>query len=292
MAVGWAVSLIMALSGSSRGGQGAYEAFWVGSVLAAAFAAFALSLPHTPPLAKADAPGEGPALWRDALAVARRPGMTGFLVAALCVHLTTPFIYQVIPTYLESQGMPRAWISTAMTLGQCPEIAMLVALPLLFRRLGTRWTLALGVAAWALRFGVLAAGSPLWLAVATIPLQGVGIACFTVAGQVYTDSQAPVDLRASAQAIYTVATSGLGAFLGSLLAGAVVGRAGGDGRLAFLVPCMIDLTLIVYFCAGFRPNAATWDRAGASDLARPSRDDVVRTAFARVGTLVTESADG
>ena len=109
--------------------------------------------------------------------------MSRFLLTALGVHLTTPFIYQVLPTYLESRGLSRAWIPTALTLGQWPEIAMLAVLPWLFRRVGPRATLALGIVAWALRFGSLAADPPLWVAVAGIPLQGIGMACFTIAGQ-------------------------------------------------------------------------------------------------------------
>ncbi len=55
-------------------------------------------------------------------------------------------------------------------------------------------------------------------------LHGAGIACFTVGGQVFMDGLAPGHLRASAQALLLVATSGLASFLGSIMAGEIVGR--------------------------------------------------------------------
>lgn len=292
MAVGWFVSLVMTWSGSARAGDGAYEAFWVSFALALFGAGFALTLPPTPPLATGTGSGLVSGGIREALALARQPGMARFLITAFGVHLTTPFVYQVLPTYLEARGMPRSWISTAMTMGQWPEIAMLAALPWMFGRLGPRGTLLVGIGAWVLRYGMLALKPPLWLAVAGMPLQGVGVACFTVAGQVYTDGRSRRDRRASAQALYMVMTSGVGSFLGCLLAGEVMGRSAGDYSVAFVVPCVIDLTLIVYFCAGFRPNATIRDCAGASDAARPFQNDVVRGTVVRVGNLVTESADG
>ncbi len=51
MTVGWLVTGVMAWHGSTRDGQGAYEAFWVASALSLVFAVYCLSLPHTPPLA-------------------------------------------------------------------------------------------------------------------------------------------------------------------------------------------------------------------------------------------------
>jgi MFS family permease len=290
MGVGYLVSLLMAWTGSVGGGQGAFEAFWVASALAVVVAGYSLTLPDTPPLATGGRGVEGGL--SGVLAVARRPGMSGFLLVAFGVHLTTPFIYQVLPTYLEARGMSRAWISTALTLGQWPEIVMLAALPWLLGRVGPKATLALGIGAWALRYGSLAVDPPLWVAVAGMPLHGVGVACFTVAGQVYTDSQAPEDRRASAQALYTVVTAGVGSFLGCLLAGDALSRFGGNTALVFLVPCVIDSTLIVYFCAGFRPSVTSEECAGAPNPARPLRNDNVRGAIARVGNLVTESADG
>ena len=271
--------------------MGAYEAFWVASILAGIVAVYSLMLPHTPPLSGTVGAATAGA-FAEAMELARRPGMRGFLLTAFGVHLTTPFVYQVLPTYLESRGMSRAWVPSAMTLGQWPEIAMLAVLPWMLGRWGPKWTLAIGIGAWVVRYGSLALNPPLWVAVAGSPLQGVGTACFTVAGQVYTDGRAARDRRAGAQALYMVVTAGVGSFLGSLLAGEAVARSGGDYPLVFLVPCVIDSTLIVYFCAGFPPRATTGECAGASDAARPFRDDAVRGTIARVGDLVTESADG
>jgi len=289
MGVGWLVSFVMAVSGSVREGQGAYEAFWISAVISAGLAVYCLTLPHTPPLATD--PGTRAGLF-EALSIARKPGMTVLLVTALGVHMTTPFVYQVLPTYLESRGLPRSWISTMMTIGQFPEVAMLALLPRLLDRFGPKVTLALGVGSWVVRFGSLSLDPPLWLAIAGMPLQGMGIACFTVAAQMYTDGRASRHQRASAQALYMVVTSGFGSLLGSLLSGNIVERYSGDYRWVFLVPCVIDGALLVYFYAGFRPSAKFEEHAGGPNAARPSRDDAVRGSVKRVGNLVTESADG
>ena len=87
-------------------------------------------------------------------------------------------VYQVIPGYLEWRGLPRAWISTTMTLGQVTEIAMLAVLPWLLRRFGVKGTLTLGISAWFVRFLSLAHHPPLWLAVGGTLLHGVGIRLF------------------------------------------------------------------------------------------------------------------
>jgi hypothetical protein len=229
---------------------------------------------------------------REAIGLVRRPPIAVFLVTAFGVSLTMPFVYQVMPTYLESRGLPRAWVSSAMTLGQCPEIATLAALPWLFRRLSFKGTLAIGIGAWAVRYGTLALDPPLVVAVVGIPLHGVGIACFTVGGQVFLDSQAPIHRRASAQALLVVITSGLGVLLGSLLAGEIVDRFAGDYVSVYLIPCVIDLALLIYFCAGFRPDATNADWTDATHTPRPWTNDAVRGAATRVGNLVTESADG
>jgi len=198
----------------------------------------------------------------------------------------------VMPTYYESLGLPRRWASTASTLGQWPEIAALAGLPWLFRRFGAKATLLIGMGAWLLRFATLAVRPPLWLAVVGIPLHGVGVACFTVGGQVVLDGCAPGDRRAGAQAIYAVATTGLGALLGSLLAGELLVRSGNDPAGVFFVPCLIHVGLIGFFILAFRPDARATGRPAVASPPRSTPREASGPAVVRLGHYAVEPADG
>jgi MFS family permease len=167
-----------------------------------------------------------------------------------------------------------------MTLGQVPEIATLAILPRLFRSFSYKGTLAIGLAAYVVRYASLAADPPLWVALAGILLHGVAVACFTIGSQVYIDGRAPAHLRASGQALLMVLTSGVGTLLGCLLAGEIVGRTAGDYRPVFLVPCAINGVLLMVFTAGFRPVGKSSARSGS-----PGSID-------RVRKLVAEPTDG
>lgn len=244
MVAGWIVAQTMAMTGSDNGPRGASEAFAVGAVLAAVLAVFCLRLPRTPPLASSGSGWGWAEAATDARMLLRQPIVGLYFITAFGVTLTLPYMFQVQPPYLESIGLPRRWIAPAMTLGQLPEIAALWALPWMLRRFGDRGTLALGIAAWVVRYGSLALDPPLWIALVGIPLHGIGIACFTIAGQMFLDGQAPPHRRAGAQGLHTVITAGLGALLGNLLAGAVVGQSG-DTAVVFLVPFAVNALLLI-----------------------------------------------
>lgn len=289
MAIGWVVSVVMAFSGSARIGQGTYEAFWVGVIVSGAFAIYCLTLPHTPPLATSTGGGFE---FRASMQLVARREIAVYLAVAFGVSLTTPFVFQVIPGYLEARGLPRPWTATAMTLGQIPEVATLALLPWLLRRLGYRGTLGLGIAAWGVRYGSLVFDPPLWVCLAGNVLHGLGIACFTVGGQVYLDSQAPADRRASAQALNVVVTSGIGSLLGNLLAGEAVARWSNGAGLVFLVPCLINAGLLVYFVQGFRPQTTREGRGAGPINVRPPVREGAPAAATQVCNLGAESGDG
>jgi MFS family permease len=252
MSVGWVVTGLMAWPGARRG-LGAYEAFWTAAVLSGLFALYCLRLPHTPPMASG--PRLGTTL-REGLELVRRPSVAVFLASAFVVSLSTPFVYQTVPAYLQALGMPRPWIASCMSLGQVLEIGSLALLPWLFRRFGQRWVLAIGVGGWMIYYGILASHPPLVLALAALPLNGVGIACFIVAGQMFLDSQAPPHRRASAQGLHAMITSGLGSLLGNLLAGEVVARNGGVAAPVFLIPCAINAAVLLLLLRAFPEKEA------------------------------------
>ena len=244
----------MTWSGSSRAGQGAYEAFGLAAALSAT-AGGLLPDPAQHTSAGRRSAGAAQSGLREALELIRRPVVAVFLATAFGVGLTTPFVYQVMPPYLESRGLPRAWISTVMTLGQYPEIATLAALPWLFRRLRYKGTLALGIAAYVVRYASLALDPPLWVAIAGIPLHGVGIACFNVGGPGLPRQPGPrTPPRQRPGAVD-------GAHLGDRLAPGQPPRrrdvTPDPGRRLtprFLIPCLINLGVLVVFFTGFHPD--------------------------------------
>jgi MFS family permease len=198
MAVGWLVSSCMLGTGSTRTGLGTYEAFWIAAGCALLLSIWCLTLPDTPPL---DVGSDRRHALAEGLELIRRPDILPFLIVAFGASLTTPVIYQIMPGYLESRGLPRAWVASAMTLGQWLELVSLAILPWLLGRIGYKGTLLLGLGALFLRFLSLALHPPLWLAVAGTLLHGVSAACFIIGGQIYIDSRAPSHRRAGAQAL-------------------------------------------------------------------------------------------
>ncbi len=254
MTVGLVVSGVMALNspGGANPGRGATEAFWIAAGFSLITALYCWTLPSTPPVRLVPG-GRRSTVVRDVLDLVGRPGVAVYLASAFCFSLTTPYVYQVIPAYLRRLGMDRAWVASAMSLGQWPEVVGLALLPALIRRWGYRWTLLLGVGAYVVRFGMLAGVPSLWVATVGIPLHGVGIACFSIVGQMFINTQASADRRASAQSINTVINGGLGSLTGNLLAGEVVRGLPNQPGLVFLVPCLINLALVVFLVAKFRP---------------------------------------
>jgi MFS family permease len=278
MASGWLVSLVMALSGRAGSGEGAFPALWVAAAISMMVSVYCLSLPHTPP--KARTPSGLHVLW-EGLALTRERDIQVLLITSFGVYLTAPIVFQVMPGYLEWRGLPRAWISPTMTLGQMTEIAMLALFPWLLGRLGVKGTMAVGISAWFIRFLTLATAPSLWIVVTGTMLHGVGIACFTVGGQVYIDRRALDHLRASAQGVVLVCTSGLGALLGSVMAGEIVARTHPGDVLVFLIPCVIDGALLVYFLRGFRAPVSSVSWGGAPSADSSSAPLTVRGSVAR-----------
>lgn len=249
MVSGWIVSLAMRLRGTTKPGQGTYEAFGVAATLAVIAIAWCLRLPHTPPLPRSK---DEPAA-RDAFAFFKQDRrVVALLCTAFGVSLTTPFVYQVVPAFLPKLGLPRPWIATAMTLGQLSEIGMLLILPRTLNRLGYRGAMALGISAWVGYHGIFALRPPLWLALAAIPLNGVAIANFHIVGPMFLDAQSAPDRRARTQGLYLAVTAGMGNLLGNVIGGELVSRGGGIGAAVFVFPCAVNAVSVLAFLAAFR----------------------------------------
>ncbi len=82
----------------------------------------------------------------------------------------------------------------------------------------------MGILAWGIRYLLLSWGGidlPLLVWVG-LGLHGLAWSFTALAGQIYIDEKVPVSLRSTAQGFIALIISGLGAFIGSLIAGEVV----------------------------------------------------------------------
>ncbi len=243
--VGWVLVGLFVGAWLARTGGPRADAFRIGAVLAFALSAYALTLPLTPPR---QAAGFAP------LAALSLLGDGTFLVYAVCMFgasLTFPFNTQLLPLMLQRLGVPGESVPVTLTLCQVTEILTLFIQPAILLALGLRATMLVGLSCWTLAFAATALGSPLALVVASLPLHGMYITLFIIAGQVYANGLAEGGMRASVQALFTV-VSGAGTLLGNLLAGWLRRTAGDDLPAVFAVAFAVNVLMLALFAARFR----------------------------------------
>src|SRR5438128_2330651 len=184
---------------------------------------FCLLLPHTPPQKSAHRVTWSAVLGLDALKLMRDSSFAIFVLGSFLICIPLQFYYTFTNPFLNELNVTNA--AGKMTLGQMSEIFFMLVMPWFFRRLGVKYMLLAGMAAWATRYLLFAGGnngSLVWMLYAGIILHGVCYDFFFVTGQIYVDRKAPGDLRAAAQGFIAFATLGVGMFIGSWLSGKVV----------------------------------------------------------------------
>jgi len=160
----------------------------VGAITSVIYGLYCFSLPSTPPKAKGEPINIGNILGLDALGLMKNRNF-------------------------------------AVMLGQVSEIVFMVLMPFFFKRLGVKKMILVGVIAWIARYVLFAYGNNeglVFMFYLGILLHGICYDFFFVTGQIYVDKFAPEKLRSSAQGLITLATYGVGMFIGSIVAGQVV----------------------------------------------------------------------
>jgi hypothetical protein len=151
-----------------------------------------------------------------------------------------------------------------MTIGQWMEIIFMLLLPWFLEHFGMKWVLALGMGAWALRYGLFAIGSPFVLVLLGIALHGICFDFFFAAGFIHVEQSVAREIANSAQSLFAVLTYGLGMYIGTETAGrlndALVSRQSptqegarlpeSGWRAFWLIPCVgaaVCLVLFIFF---------------------------------------------
>jgi len=230
---------------------------------------FCFALPHTPPQKKSRVTLRD-VLGLDALSLMRERSFAVFVVGSFLVCIPLQFYYAFANPFLNELHVTNA--AGKMTLGQMSEIFFMLVMPWFFRRLGVKYMLLVGMAAWAARYTLFAFGDNgalVWMLYAGILLHGICYDFFFVTGQIYVDQKAPPDLRAAAQGFIAFVTLGVGMLIGSWVSGRVVDMFRVDGghawREIWLVPAAGAAVVLVLFAVFFR--AATTEQRAAERIA-------------------------
>ena len=145
--------------------------------------------------------------------------LPAFLMVSLVISMAMGFYFAFGALFLEKNAsVDPQNVGPIMTIGQIVEIAFMLSLPWFLGTLGMPTVLALGVAAWAVRFGFFSVGS-LPLVVAGIALHGICFDFFFAAGFIHVDAQASEAIRNSAQTLYGMLVYGVGLYLGNEVSG-------------------------------------------------------------------------
>ncbi len=185
---------------------------------------YSFTLPHTPPPSAGKEVTARELLGVDAFVLLKKPSFFIFMASSFLICIPLAFYYQLAARALQQTGV--AGVATKMSYGQISEIFFMVAMPLFFKRLGVKWMLLVGMAAWVLRYGLFAVGSPgpdpiIWMMIFGIVLHGICYDFFFVTGQIYTDKTAPSSIRGQAQGMLVLFTLGIGMLIGAQVAGKV-----------------------------------------------------------------------
>ncbi|MHC4177348.1 MAG: MFS transporter, partial [Planctomycetota bacterium] len=156
-----------------------------------------------------------------AIRLLKEPAFLLFVLCAFLITIPSTFYFVGCHPMLVQTGRP---VPTAlMTLSQVSEIFVMFTMPLFIARIGLSRVLAIGMAAWAIRyvcFGTLS--FPLILL--ALLLHGFCYSFVFVGAYIYVDKKAPRDLRASAQSLIAFLMLGVGWFIGAQICGRTMDR--------------------------------------------------------------------
>ncbi|WP_413733672.1 MFS transporter [Sodalis sp. RH21] len=220
--IGWIIAgIFIGVTGVSA----SVNIFWVAAICSVILAIYSLTLPHTPAPAKGLPVALRDLLCADAFALLKTRHFFVFSLCAMLISVPLGTYYAYTASYLADVGI--ADVSTAMSFGQMSEIFFMLVIPLLFRRLGVKYMLLIGMLAWFVRYAFFALGvseEGRFLLYLGILLHGVCYDFFFVVGFIYTDRVAGDKVKGQAQSMIVMFTYGIGMLLGSQISGALYNR--------------------------------------------------------------------
>lgn len=110
-----------------------------------------------------------------------------------------------------------------ISISQCAEALCILLIPFCLKRFGIKGVMLIAMFGWVLRFGFFGIGNTapggITFLILSCIVYGVAFDFFNVSGGLYVDSKTNPTMRSSAQGLFMLMTNGIGASLGTFIAG-------------------------------------------------------------------------
>ncbi len=237
--------------------------FVVAAIVSFAFAAYSLTLPHTPP--RRDAADSDPLAWRKAIKLLGVPSIAVLFVVTFIDSVVHNGYFVMADGFLTNRvGIDANLSMIVLSIGQVAEIVTMFILGAVLVKLGWKTTMIVGILGHAARFLAFAFfpdSVPTIIAVQL--LHGICYAFFFATVYIFVDAAFPKDVRSSAQGLFNLLILGIGNVAASFLFPALMAQftVGGiepgttavDYRTLFMVPAAMAFVAIVLLALFFKP---------------------------------------
>ena len=239
---------------------------------------YAFSLPACPIDRSAAAGNKSLAqrLGLDAFVLFKQKKMALFFIFSMLLGVSLQITNGYATPYINSfAASSKSWFAENPTLlvsvSQVSEALCILLIPFCLKRFGIKVVMLMAMFAWVLRFGFFGVGSTesvmgITLLFLSCIVYGVAFDFFNVSGALFVVQEAAKPMQASAQGLFMLMTNGIGASVGTWIAGKVVShycdweggylvaREGVDGGwpATWLVFAGYALVVAVVFAIAFR----------------------------------------
>ena len=220
--------------GMDKSFQFTYMQLVTSGLLGILLAIYSFTLPSCP-LVKGDAQSKKSLVQRlglDAFVLFKQKKMALFFnfskLLGVSLQITNGFAGPYINSFAAVSDSWFAKNPTLLTsLSQASEALCILLIPFCLKRFGIKKVMLIAMFAWVLRFGFFGIGSTetivgLVALFASMIVYGVAFDFFNVSGALFVERESDKSMQASAQGLFMLMTNGIGASVGTWLAGKVV----------------------------------------------------------------------
>lgn len=213
--------------------QYTYYQLFVCGIISIALAIYSLTMPECP--VNRNAKGTlADSLGLSAFKLFKRKEMAIFFIFSMLLGVSLQITNSYGTMYIEQFAHVEQYAQDffadnptfLISLSQASEALCILLIPVCLRRFGIKGVMLMAMFAWVLRFGFFGLGntsaSGVWLLMLSCIVYGVAFDFFNVSGGLFVDQQTTPELRSSAQGLFMIMTNGIGASIGTFLAGTLV----------------------------------------------------------------------